>query len=82
MPTNMVTKSPCLELQLYDEEDSQKVMCGTHDDEVVSEEGVKWICCTDITVTKDRYVEWPIYVRYVRMVVLNLGALTLNIDPT
>jgi len=53
--TNMVTNSLCLELQLCDE-DLQKVMYSTHDDEVVSKVGVKWICCTDITVAKDGYI--------------------------
>jgi hypothetical protein len=54
---NTVTNSACLELQLCDDEDSQKVMsCGTHDDEVVSEAGVKWFCRTDVTVAKDGYI--------------------------
>jgi len=52
----MVTNSLCLELQLRDDGDSQKVVsCGNHDDDVVSEAGVKWICCTDVTVSKDGY---------------------------
>jgi hypothetical protein len=50
----MVANSLCLELQLCDDEDSQMVMwCGNHDDEVVSEAGVKWICCMDVAVAKD-----------------------------
>ena len=51
---NMVTNTVCLELQLCDDADSQTVMlCGTHDDEVVCEAGMKWICYTDVTVAKD-----------------------------
>ena len=35
----MVTNSPCLELQLCDDEDAQKVMlCGNHDDDKVASE--------------------------------------------
>jgi hypothetical protein len=54
----MVANSICLELHLCDDDDSLKVMwCGNHDDDdVVSEAGVRWICCKDVTVAKDGYV--------------------------
>jgi hypothetical protein len=77
----MVTNSHCLELQLCDE-DLQKVMsCGTHDDEVASVAGVKCICRTDVIVAKDGCIACPIFVTYMRMVVLRLGAPTLKINP-
>jgi len=78
----MVTNSLCLELQSGDDGDSQKVVsCGNHDDEVVSEAGVKCFCCTDVTVAKDGYIVRPTYVRYMRIIVLNICAPTMKNDP-